>query len=100
MNYKYKLDSYYRDLVEDYLKILEIKKSDYLLLLKEGDFEALRVIGHNLAGTGGSYGLTFLVDVGDAIELSAKNDDYKKCEDAFSRLIEFLKKVEIEYLNE
>ena len=43
--------------------------------LKKGDFAALRKAGHNLKGTGASYGFGELTDIGKALEAAAKAND-------------------------
>jgi CheY-like chemotaxis protein len=48
-------------------------------LLAAGDFERVRVIGHTLKGSGGSFGLTQLTEVGRALEEYANAADQVSC---------------------
>jgi HPt (histidine-containing phosphotransfer) domain-containing protein len=45
--------------------------------LERGEFDAVRVFGHRLKGTGGAYGVPKLTEIGTAVERAAvdKNSD-------------------------
>ena len=43
--------------------------------LAERDYETIRIIGHNLKGTGGAYGFPELTAAGELIESAAKSRD-------------------------
>jgi HPt (histidine-containing phosphotransfer) domain-containing protein len=45
--------------------------------LERGEFDAVRVFGHRLKGTGGAYGVPKLTEIGNAVERAAvdKNSD-------------------------
>ena len=94
---EYKLDSFYKELVEEYLtnKRSELPKLEEAI--EESDFATLKIIGHNLAGTGGSYGLTSLTDLGDVLENAADSEDLATCKSVTTQYSEFLSSVKIEY---
>lgn len=66
-------------------------------LLDEGDFEALRIIGHKMRGSGGGYGLDLLTELGERMENSAKAKDKTALAAQAGELREFLESVEIEF---
>jgi HPt (histidine-containing phosphotransfer) domain-containing protein len=58
--------------------------------LKENDFEQVRVLGHNLKGSGGAYGFPVLTEIGASLETSGKSQDSLLAKSATERLAEFL----------
>ncbi len=80
-------DPFARKLVGKYL---ENRKDDITKLngaLLSGDFETIRVTGHNLYGSGAAYGLDPISEIGAAIEIAAREADSKR----LKRLIEELR---------
>ncbi|MGH7254592.1 MAG: Hpt domain-containing protein [Nitrospirales bacterium] len=60
---------------------LENKRRDVTKILgalEQGDFPAIRIIGHSLKGDGGGYGFDAISELGSAIEEAAiaKNGDH------------------------
>jgi hypothetical protein len=93
----YELDSFYKDLVEDYLKnkneeFLELEKA-----VNENDFATIRDIGHKLAGTGGSYGLSFLTEIGDKLEDAGAKNDIEEAKESLAIYKNFLSNLKVEY---
>jgi HPt (histidine-containing phosphotransfer) domain-containing protein len=60
------------------------------LALEENDFERVRVLGHNLKGSGGAYGFPDLTEIGASLETSGKSQDPTLAKSATERLAEFL----------
>ena len=63
------------DLVPGYL---EARREDARLLIaavETADWDQARRIGHTIKGTGGSYGFARLTEVGEAIEVAARDGD-------------------------
>jgi HPt (histidine-containing phosphotransfer) domain-containing protein len=58
--------------------------------LSENDFERVRVLGHNLKGSGGAYGFPVLTEIGESLETSGKSQDKLLAKSATERLAEFL----------
>ena len=86
-------DPFARKLVGKYL---ENRKEDIARLtesLAAADFEALRLTGHNLYGSGAAYGLDEISRIGAAIESSAQSADREKLEQLIAELRDFLARV-------
>lgn len=66
--------------------------------LGAGDFEALRIGGHSLKGSGGGYGFPLLTTVGAAIETAAKAKDTAVIEAALVQYANYIQQVEIVYV--
>ena len=58
--------------------------------LDQHDFEIVRVLGHNLKGSGGAYGFPELSDIGSSLEASAKAQDTSVAKTGVDRLADFL----------
>lgn len=58
--------------------------------LAQNDFEKVRVLGHNLKGSGGAYGFPNLTEIGASLETSGKTQDGGLARSATDRLAEFL----------
>ena len=70
-------DPFAAELMDSYL---EGRKEDVRLLhgaVANENFELVRMIGHNLFGSGGAYGLEVLSEIGERLEhaAQAKNQD-------------------------
>ncbi len=83
-------DPFARKLV---VKYLENRKEDIAKLsnaLRSGDFETIRVTGHNLFGSGAAYGLDEISRIGAGIEKAAEHADEDQLERLIGELREFL----------
>lgn len=65
-------------------------------LLSEKRYEELQLIGHNLSGSGGAYGLPGLTDIGRAIEKAASGGDHEGLTRQLMSMAEYLDRVGIE----
>lgn len=65
--------------------------------LQAGDFDSIRVRGHNMAGTGGALGFPDITDIGRALELAARSLDAAGVEACVGRLADYLARVEVIY---
>lgn len=66
--------------------------------LSTGDFEALRVGGHSLKGSGGGYGFAPLTKIGGAIESAAKAKDSAAIEAALAEYADYMQRIEVVYV--
>ena len=66
--------------------------------LGAGDFEALRIGGHSLKGSGGGYGFPLLTAVGATIETAAKAKDSAAIEAALGEYANYIRRVEVVYV--
>jgi HPt (histidine-containing phosphotransfer) domain-containing protein len=58
--------------------------------LEVSDFERLRILGHNLKGSGGAYGFARLTELGACLEQAAKSGDDDTVRGAVADLKSFL----------
>ncbi len=65
--------------------------------LKSGNFDAMRIIGHNLKGVGGGYGFHEITNIGAAIEKAGKDAQNEILADLIARYAEYLDAVEVEF---
>jgi hypothetical protein len=61
--------------------------------LREGDLRSVSIIGHNLKGTGGTYGFNMLSKLGGQIELAAQAGDTVQIRASADDLVVWLKRV-------
>jgi HPt (histidine-containing phosphotransfer) domain-containing protein len=66
--------------------------------LKKNDFQTIKTIGHNLAGSSKSYGVEELGIIGSKIEKSAEEKDIEQIEEYILWIQYFLKNIEVEFV--
>ena len=65
--------------------------------LERGDYDTVRSLGHNMKGTGTSFGLPQISALGDRLERAAKEQSVDSILAANGELAQFLERVEIRY---
>jgi HPt (histidine-containing phosphotransfer) domain-containing protein len=93
-----KVDAELAEIIPAYLQNRRDELARLPALLEAGDFDALRVIGHKMRGSGGGYGLDLLTELGERMENSAKAADKGALTAQAAELKEFLDSVEIEFV--
>ncbi len=66
--------------------------------LQNGDFETIRILGHNMKGTGGGYGFNRITDIGGEIQSSALSGDAGSLEKLAGDLQDYLERVTVRYV--
>jgi HPt (histidine-containing phosphotransfer) domain-containing protein len=66
--------------------------------LAVGDFEALRIGGHSLKGSGGGYGFPDLTRIGATIETAAKANDAGVIQTALTEYADYMLRVEVTFI--
>ena len=66
-------------------------------LLKQAEYDQIRIIGHSLKGSGGGYGFDYLTEVGSEIEKEAELKNKKKINVLINELKDYLNNIEIIY---
>lgn len=66
--------------------------------LAAGDFEALRIGGHSLKGSGGGYGFPDLTRIGGVIEAAAKTEDSQTIMAALAEYADYMQRVEVAFV--
>lgn len=63
--------------------------------LKHGDYEPIRLIGHNIKGTGAGYGFDFISEIGDGLEQAAPQGDAAAISKLANELADYLRRLEV-----
>lgn len=101
-----RVDKELRDIVPDFLEHKKQDCLDMLKALKMKDYEFIRLHGHSIRGTGGSYGFKRITEIGEKIEALAleleKNSkqlekNSKQLEREIAELSSYLEKVNVTY---
>jgi HPt (histidine-containing phosphotransfer) domain-containing protein len=95
-----KVDAELADILPAYLKRRREELPRLPALLGAGDFQALAVIGHQLRGSGGGYGLDPLTGIGERMEKSARAKDRAALEAQAAELGAFLDELQLEFVPE
>lgn len=83
-------DPFARQLMARYLANRESDLHRLKNALSKEDFRSAQVIGHNMHGSGSSYGLDLVSEIGQKIELAAENADSDRLESLISQLHLFI----------
>ncbi len=65
--------------------------------LEAGDFEAIRIIGHGMRGSGAGYGFDGISRMGEEIEAGAKEKNAEAVRKLVRELSTYLERVEVVY---
>lgn len=87
-----------KDLIPNFL---EARRGDVKALvqaLEKSDYETVLLLGHNMRGTGGSYGFDFITELGREIEQNAKEQNAEKVRRLAQELSTYLQRVDIVYV--
>lgn len=90
-----RVDSDLEDLVPVFLKN---RRTDILALreaMGKGDYETVRIFGHNMKGTGGGYGFDAITDIGRTLEQAAKDRNNSEISRQIAALEEYLDRIDI-----
>ena len=63
--------------------------------LERADFAAVTILGHNLRGSGGSFGFQTITDLGAGLEQASEDLDLHRTQELLSELSSYLDSVEI-----
>ena len=91
------VDSDLEDLVPGYLDGRHEDVDAILNALENGDYEAIRILGHTMKGTGGGYGFDAITDFGKSIEIAAKEKNREEVLVRVNELKKYLDNVKIIY---
>jgi HPt (histidine-containing phosphotransfer) domain-containing protein len=85
-------------LIPRYLDRRHKEIDSFRALLAAGDFEALRIGGHSLKGSGGGYGFPDLTRIGGVIETAAKAGDSETITAALAEYADYMQRVEVTFV--
>jgi CheY-like chemotaxis protein/HPt (histidine-containing phosphotransfer) domain-containing protein len=83
------------DMVPGYLEARRKEIAAVREALGKGDFETIRVLGHNMKGTGASYGFAPITDIGRRLEEAAGSHDRDVIEKQAVELADYLERVDV-----
>ena len=63
--------------------------------LARGDFEAVRILGHSMKGSGGGYGFDAITEIGAALEQAAMTKHPGEAQKSLNDLSSYLDRVEV-----
>jgi len=88
------------DLMEIIPGFLDNRRDDITAMqaaVEEGDFETIRLLGHDMKGSGGGYGFDGITDIGRSLEQAAKDQDQTEIGKLVQELVNYVERVEIVY---
>ncbi len=91
------VDSDLKELIPGFL---ENRRQDARALVEsveQKDFEIIRVLGHDMKGSGGGYGFDAITDIGRSLEQAAKDENATEILNRAEELATYLERVEIVY---
>jgi HPt (histidine-containing phosphotransfer) domain-containing protein len=91
------IDRDLKDLIPGYLQNRENDLKTMIQKCAQGDFESIRIMAHNIKGTGGGYGFDRITDIGSRIEEAAKAKNQEDLYRGIDEIAAFLQKVRIVY---
>lgn len=91
-----KIDPIIAPLIPDFLNNRARDVETLKAALQDGDYENIRITGHNLKGCGAGYGFQGITDIGAEIELAAKSKDINQLDQQIEVLSDYLMKIHIE----
>jgi signal transduction histidine kinase/CheY-like chemotaxis protein/HPt (histidine-containing phosphotransfer) domain-containing protein len=94
------VDSSLTSIVGKFLENVRQNVQTISAAVSKSDFDTVRTLGHNMKGTGTSFGLPRVTELGAAIEEAAKTRDTEAVRARTSALGEFVNNVEIEFGSE
>jgi PAS domain S-box-containing protein len=89
------VDSDLKDLIAGYLEGRHKDIDSILSAVDKGEYESIRVLGHTMKGTGGSYGFDVITNLGKSIEFAAKGKNPDEIKKSVHELKEYLNNVKI-----
>jgi CheY-like chemotaxis protein len=92
-----RVDESLRDLAPGYLENRRRDLPRLAAALTGGDWETIRVIGHNVKGTGAGYGFDAISRIGAALEVAAKAHDSAEIGARVDELTRYLNGVVIDF---
>jgi HPt (histidine-containing phosphotransfer) domain-containing protein len=92
------VDSDLVDLIPLFLKSRQKDVQDLGKALAEGNFGALRLIGHSMKGAGSSFGFDAISDMGDRIEIAASGLDIATVQAQTEALTDYLARIDIKWV--
>ena len=91
------LDKDIESIVPEYLENIKSGGKKIPDAIAQGDFEFIYRYGHNMKGTGSSYGFAFISEVGKALEQAGTDKNIQVIKEEVEKLTEYIGKVHLVY---
>jgi HPt (histidine-containing phosphotransfer) domain-containing protein len=59
------------------------------------DYESIRVLGHSMKGSGGGYGFDNITEIGNQLEMAARNRDLTAVRERINELAQYLSRITV-----
>ena len=89
------VDADLEDLIPGYLQNRRQDVDSILQALEKQEFEAIRVLGHTMKGTGGGYGFDAITEMGHALEEASKDGNIPAIRQKAAALLAYLQRVDV-----
>jgi HPt (histidine-containing phosphotransfer) domain-containing protein len=89
------VDADLEDLIPGYLQNRRQDVDSILQAVEKQDFDTIRVLGHTMKGTGGSYGFDAITEVGRGLEDAAQSGNLAVIRQQTAALLAYLQRVEV-----
>ncbi len=86
-----------KEIVPYYFNDMKSQVSRYWQSLEQGDFNSIRMLGHQMKGSGGAYGFDPITTIGGKIEHAAEASNREEVEQLITELSQYLNAVKIIY---
>lgn len=93
-----KIDAEIQEAIPFFLELRKKNIADIMTALDGKDYEQIKRLGHNIKGSGGSYGFDELSRIGRDLEKAALNQNENAMRNLTDELEDYLAKVEIVYV--
>jgi signal transduction histidine kinase len=91
------VDADMEDIVPGYLQKRRGEVDKYRTALAAGDFDAIRMLGHKMKGTGGGYGFPVLTEIGGKLEDQALAHDAAGLSGKIEEFAQYVSSVKLEF---
>jgi PAS domain S-box-containing protein len=91
------VDASLQDLIPTFLSNRRRDVEAIAAAMEQSDFDAIRIIGHNMKGSGSGYGLDAITDIGDRLEQTAIQGAGDEIRILTSQLARYLGALQLEY---
>ena len=94
-----KIDRDLEDLIPEYLKSIRQNIKKIRDFLENGNFDNIRILAHNMKGSGGGYGFNLISEIGLSIENASNLKNDTLIRNNLDQLESYLDNVIIEYVD-
>ena len=85
------------DLVPGFLENRRKDAAAIEVALQQGDYETIRILGHDMKGSGGGYGFDGISDIGRLLEQAAKDRDVDAIQRQAADLLHYLNHLQVNW---